>query len=83
MVEKADVLLGVEGLQQRRRRVALMAVAELVDLVEHDHRIHHLDFFQCLDQLAGQGADVSASMAFDLGLVTHAADAEAIEAAPE
>ncbi len=79
VVEEVDVLLGIEGFQQRRGGIALVALAHLVDLVEHDHRVHHFDVFQCLHQLARLRADVGAAMALDLGLVTHAADAEAVE----
>ena len=79
MVEKIDVLLRVEGFQQRRGGVALVALAHLVDLVEHDHRVHYLDVLQRLHQLARLGADVGAAMALDLGLVAHATDAEAVE----
>lgn len=63
MVEKIDVLLRVEGFQQRRGGVALVALAHLVDLVEHDHRVHYLDVLQRLHQLARLGADVGAAMA--------------------
>ena len=83
MVEEFDVLFRVQGFQQRRRRVALEALAHLVDLVEHDHRVHHFHVFQRLHQLAGQGADVGAPVALDLGLVAHAADTEAIERPPQ
>ena len=79
VVEEVDVLLGVQGFQQRRGRVALIALPHLVDLVEHDHRVHHLDVFQGLHQLARLRADVSAAMTLDLGLVAHAADAESVE----
>ena len=63
MVEKFDVLLRVEGLQQRRGWIAPVAAAELVDLVEHDHRVHHFDILERLHQLAGQGADVGTAVA--------------------
>ena len=79
MIEEVDVLLRVQGLQEGRGRVALVALAHLVDLVEHDHRVHHLDVLERLHQLAGQGADVGAAVALDLGFVAHAADAEAVE----
>src|SRR5690606_16433888 len=64
-------------------RIALMTAAEFVDLVQHDHRVHHLDLFQRLHELAWHGADIGASMALDLGLVTHAADTEAVEGPAE
>ena len=79
VVEEVDVLLRVQGFQQCRRRVALEALAHLVDFVEHDHRVHHLDVLERLHQLARLGTDVGAAVALDFGLVAHAADAEAIE----
>ncbi len=79
MVEEFDVLLRIEGFQQRRSRVALVALAHFVDLVEHDHRVHHLDVFQRLHQFARLRANVGAAVALDFGFVAHAADAEAVE----
>ncbi len=73
MIEEVDVLLRIEGFQQCRGRVALVALAHLVDLVEHDHRVHHLDVLQRLHQFARLGADVGAPMALDLCLVAHSA----------
>ncbi|MNZ58594.1 hypothetical protein D3C78_766080 [compost metagenome] len=79
MVEEFDVLFRIEGFQQRRGRVALVALAHLVDLVEHDHRVHHFDVFECLHQFARLRADVGAAVALDLGFVAHAAKAETVE----
>ena len=79
MVEEIDVLFRIKGFEQGRGRVALEALTHLVDLVEHDDRVHHFDVFEGLHQLARLGADVRATMAFDLGFVTHAADTEAVE----
>ncbi len=79
MIEEVDVLLGIEHLEQSRGRVALERLAQLVDLVEHDHRVLDLDLLERLHQLAGHGTDVGAPMALDLGLVAHAAHREAIE----
>jgi len=83
MVEEVDVLFRVEGFQQGRSGVALEALAHLVDFVEHDHRVHYFNIFQCLHQFARLGADVGAAMALDLGLVAHAADAETVERATQ
>lgn len=63
MVEKVGVLLGVEYFEQRARRVALVARADLVDLVEHDDRVGRADLLQRLHELARHGADVGAAMA--------------------
>ena len=79
IVAESRVLLGVEHLEQRRRRVALDAAAELVDLVEHDQRIARTGLADRLQDVARQRADVGAAMAADLGLVMHAAEADALE----
>ena len=76
MVLEGVVLLGVQHLEQGRGRVAAEVGAQLVDLVEHEHRVLALRAAQALDDLAGQGADVGAAVAADLGLVAHAAQAE-------
>ena len=78
---KVDVLLGVEHLEQRRRRVAAPVGAELVDLVEQEERVRRLRLLHALDDLAGHRADIGAAVAADLGLVAHAAQRHAHELA--
>src|SRR5690554_4070016 len=60
-----------------------MAAAELVNLIEHDHRVHHLDLLEGLDELAGHGTDIGTSVPLDLGFIAHAANAETIEGTAE
>ncbi len=55
--------------------------AELVDLVEDEHRVLRLGPPQALHDLARQRADVGAAVAADLGLVAHAAERHAHELA--
>ena len=74
IVAEGRVLLGVEHLQQRRRRIAVEALAELVHLVEHHDGIARLGLADRLDHVAGQRPDIGAAMAPDLGLVMHAAE---------
>ena len=74
---------GIEHLEQRRGRIAAEVGAELVDLVEDEHRIARLGAAQALDDLPGQRADVGAAVAADLGLVAHAAERHAHELAAE
>ena len=81
VVAEGVVLGRVEHFEQRRRRIALKAGAELVDLVQHEHRVHRAGLFERLHDAAGNGADVGAAMAADLGLVTHAAERDAHELA--
>ncbi len=83
VVAEGVVLLGVERFEQRGRGVATEVAAELVDLVEHEDGVLHLDALEVLDDLAGQRADVGAAMAADLGLVVHAAERDAGELAAE
>ncbi len=79
MIEEIDVLLGIEHFQQRRSRIALIGSTDLVDLVEHDHRIGHAAFLDRLNELARHGADIGTSVALDFGLVAHAAEGETVE----
>ena len=79
VVAEGVVLLRVEGLEQRGRGVAAEVASELVDLVEHEDRILHLNPLEVLDDLSGQRANVGAAMAPDLGLVVHTAERDARE----
>src|SRR5690606_13933010 len=57
--------------------------ADLVDLVEHEDRVDRARLLHALDDLTGERADVGAAVAADRGLVVHAAEADAVELAPE
>ena len=83
VIAERVVLLRIEHLEQRRRRIAAEVGAELVDLVEDEHRVLRLGPAQPLDDLSGQRADVGAAMAADFGLVAHAAERHADELAAE
>ena len=83
VIDEAEVLLRIEHLEQRRRRIAAEVGADLVDLVEHEDRIARPRLADPLDDAAGQRADVGAAMAADLGLVAHAAERDAHELAAE
>src|SRR5436309_1465858 len=61
--------------------VAVPVGADLVALVEHDHRVHRLGVAQGADQPARQGADVCPPVTSDLGLVPDAAQGHADELA--
>src|SRR4051812_8010559 len=73
------VLRRIEDLEKRRRRIALEPDAELVDLVQHENRIHRFRLFQRLDDAAGNRSDVGAAMPADFCLVAYAAEREADE----
>ena len=66
------VLLGIEHLEQRRRRITPEVATQLVDLVEHEDGVARLDSLQALQDAARQGADVRSPVAADLGLVADA-----------
>ena len=83
VVAERVVLGRVEHLEQGRRGVAAPVGADLVDLVEQDHRVHRLGVAQGADDPSRQGADVGAAVAADLGLVVEAAEGDADELAPE
>jgi hypothetical protein len=79
VIEEGVVLFRVEHLEQRRRRIAAEVHRHLVDFVEQEDRVHRAGLLHHLDDLAGEGADVGAAVAADLGLVTHAAERQADE----
>ena len=81
VVAERAVLLGVEHLEQRSAGIAVDAGAELVDLVEHHHAVARAGLADRLDDVAGQRTDVGAPVPADLGLVVHAAEADAHELA--
>src|SRR5262249_37943973 len=63
IVTKRRVLLGIEHLEQRGRRIAVEADAELVDLVEHHQGIARSGLADRLDDVARQRADIGTPMA--------------------
>ena len=77
MVVESAVLLGVEGFQQSGRRVAPEVACQLVDLVQKHQGVRALGRDHGVDDLAGHRADVGAAVAADLGLIPHAAEADA------
>ena len=83
VIGEGGVLLRVEHLEQRRRRVAAEIGAQLVDLVEHEDRVACPDPPHSLDDAARQRADVRAPVAANLGLVAHAAQRDADELASQ
>ena len=83
VVAEVRVLLGVEHLEHRARRVAAEVGAHLVDLVDQHHRVLRLGVAQGADDRARHRADVGAAVAADLGLVAHAADREPDELAAD
>ena len=73
MVDERVVLRRVEHLEQRGRRVALEAVAELVDLVQQEDGVLGARLLDALDDAARERADVGAPVPADVRLVPGAA----------
>src|SRR4029079_13592687 len=61
------------------RWITLDAATELVDLVQHHHAVARARLADRLDDIAGKRADIGAPVSPDLGLVMHAAEADAHE----
>ena len=77
------VLRRIEHLEERRGRVAAPVGADLVHLVEEDHRVHRPGVAEGANEPPRQRADVRAPVAADLGLVTNAAERHPHELAVE
>ena len=73
MIAEGKVLLGIEDFQQSRRRIAAVVGADLVDFVEHEHRVRCRRLIDGLDDPAGQRTDVRATVTADFRFVAHAA----------
>ena len=76
VVEEGAVLLGIEHFEQRRGRVPLDLAADLVELVEHQHRVGGLHAADLLDHPARLGAGVGAPVAADVRLVADSPEAD-------
>ena len=74
MILKSRVLRRVQNLQQRGRRVAMKTGAELVDFVQHKHRVLGAGFSNSLDNVAGQSADIGAPVTADIRLIVYPAE---------
>ncbi len=81
VIEEGVVLLGVEHFEERRGRIAAEVHRHLVDLVEQEHRVHRSGLLHHLDDLAGERADVGATVTADLRFVAHAAERQPHELA--
>ncbi len=81
VVGEGVVLLRVQDLEEGGRGVAPEVHGHLVHLVEQEDGVARARLLHHLDDLAGEGADVGAAVAADLGLVAHAAEGEPHELA--
>src|ERR1700674_2419063 len=74
VVAEGVILRRIEHLEQSRRRVALIARADFVDFVEHEHRVHRAGLLQPLYDAPRDRTDVGAAMTANFGFVAHAAE---------
>ena len=81
MVLELAVLFRVQHFEQRRCRIAAEILAQLVDLVEQEQRVHGARLLQVRHDLAWQRSDIGAAMAADLGFVADTAQRLAHELA--
>ena len=83
VVHEGVVLGGVEHFEERGGRIAPPVRPDLVDLVEHEHRIAGLRAPESLNDAAGKGADIGPPVAPDLGFVPHPTQRHARELSPQ
>ena len=83
VVAERVVLGRIEDLEQRARRIASPIRADLVDLVQHEHRVLGPGLLQAADDPAGQRSDVRSPVSPDLGFVMDAAQGDPDELAAE
>src|ERR1039458_2227887 len=81
VVAERRVLLGIERFEQRRRRIAAEVASHLVNFIEHEDGVFGLRAPYALNDLAGQGSDVGAAVAANLGFVVHSAKRQTHELA--
>ena len=79
MIGEGIILFRIENLEQRCRRITAIVCAELIDFIEHHHRIVYSSPANRLNDAAGHRADIGAAMAAQLCFVAHAAQTQPFE----
>ena len=82
VIAERMVLRRVEHLEQGRGRISAPVGTDLVDLVEHDDRVHRPRIAERPNEPARKRPDVGAPVPANLGLVTDAPEGHADELAP-
>ena len=77
VVDEGAVLRRVQDLEQRGRRIALERGAQLVHLVEQEHRVLDAGLLHAVEDAARHRADVGAPVPADVRLVPGAAQGDA------
>ena len=83
VIAERRVLLRIEHFEQRRSRIAPEIAAQLVHLIQHEHRVVRARAPQRLDHLPRHRSDVRTAMPADLRLIVHAAQRNPLELAPQ
>ena len=83
VIREGVILLRIEDLEECAGRIAVVALGELVDLVEHHDRIGDAALLDAVHDAAGHRADVGSAVAADIRLIPHAAEAHTDIFAPE
>ena len=76
MVAERAVLLGIQHLKECRGGIAAGVVCQLVNLVQHQQRIHRTCADEGVDNTTGHGADIGLTVTTDVRLITDAAERE-------
>ena len=71
VIVEVVILLWVQHLKQRRRRVTAHILAHFVDFIEQEQRVTHADFGHLLNQSTRHGANIGAAMTTDFSFITH------------
>src|SRR5690606_22350986 len=77
VIAELMILFRVKHFEQGTGRVAPEVSSQLVDFVQHNHRVDGLDTAQGLDETARHRTDVGAPEAANFGLVAHATQTHA------
>src|SRR5262249_37838461 len=83
VITKCVILRRIENFQQRRGRIATKVMPQLVDLIQHEHRVIGLGTPDCLDNPARKRPNVGAPMPAQFRFVMHTAEAETLEGPPQ
>ena len=83
VIPERVVLRWVQHFEQRRRGIAPPVAADLVDLVEHDHRVAGAGFLEGTGDPAREGANVGSPVSTDLSFIVDAAKRNSRELATQ
>src|SRR6266446_4294906 len=83
VVAERVILRWIKNFEQGCRRITTKITPQLVDLIEHEHRVIGIGTPQRLQNPARERTNVGAPMPAQLGFVVHATEAETLEFAPQ